>query len=127
MFKQLSSVGTIYENYMIKRGRTEAHKILLAQDDKTLFDIGIDRHELIGGVKNWPWDGSASKQKQAAKKSTFQFKAIRELSNYTDRELHDIGINRGMIADAVKNGRPGLDNQPAPTRPSESGDERKAA
>jgi len=47
-----------------------------------------------------------------------QFKAIRELSNYSDRELQDIGINRGMIADAVKNGRPAFDNDQPMNKPS---------
>jgi len=108
MFNQLKAVGTVYENYMIKRGRVEARKILLKQDDKTLEDIGVSRHELLGGIKNWPWDGSATKQ-NLTNQSVKQFKAIRELSNYTDRELQDIGINRGMIADAVKNGRPTYD------------------
>ena len=108
MFKQLKAVGTIYENYMINRGRVEARRILLMQDDKSLADIGISRQELLGGVKNWPWDGSVTKLKQS-KLSISEFKAIRDFNNYSDRELQDIGINRGMIADAVKNGRPGYE------------------
>lgn len=107
MFKQLLSVGKAIDTYMTRRGRVEAYKILVAQDEKTLEDIGIDRHELMGGVKNWPWDGSRTEQNQAP---VAQARAIRELSAYSDRELHDIGINRGMIADAVTNGRPGIDN-----------------
>jgi len=117
MFNQLAAIGTIYENYMIKRGRVEARKILLRQDDKALEDIGISRHELLGGIKNWPWDGSVTKQK-LANQSFKEFKAIRELSAYSDRELQDIGINRGMIADAVKNGRPNYDDNNPLTRPS---------
>jgi len=117
MFKQLKTVGTIFENYMIKRGRVEARRILLNQDEKTLRDIGISRIELQSGVKYWPWDGSATTAKQDNQRVK-QFKAIRELSNYSDRELQDIGINRGMIADAVKNGRPTFDNDQPMNKPS---------
>ncbi len=109
MFKQLAALSTAYENYMIKRGRVAARRILLTQDDKTLQDIGISRHELLGGVTNWPWDGSATKQKLESQ-SAQEFRAIRELNSYSDRELHDIGINRGMIANAVKHGRYGIDD-----------------
>jgi len=126
MFKQLTAIGTIYENYMIKRGRVEARNILLKQDAKTLQDIGILRHELLGGIKNWPWDGSASKQDVSSQRVK-QFKAIRELSNYSDRELQDIGINRGMIADAVKNGRPTHDDYQPPHRPSGQGVKQQVA
>lgn len=113
MFKQLLSVGSTFENYMTRRGRVEARKILLVQDDKTLEDIGIDRHELVGGIKNWPWDGSVTAQRQPV---AAKAKAIRELNSYTDRELHDIGINRGMIADAVTNGRVGIDQVANPVK-----------
>ena len=123
MFKQLSSVGSAFEMYMTRRGQVQAHRILMSQDQKTLDDIGIDRHELLGGVKNWPWDGSVTQQKaQPAARA----KAIRELNSYSDRELHDIGINRGMIADAVTNGRAGIDDVVAPDR-SVAEDNRRAA
>lgn len=123
MFKQFASLGSTFENYMTRRGRIEAHRILMGQDDKTLQDIGIDRHELLGGVKNWPWDGSATQQKVAPVKTA---RAIRELNSYSDRELHDIGINRGMIADAVANGRSGIDNVVTPEHPIASDDRRAA-
>lgn len=123
MFKQLLSAGSVFERYMTRRGRVEAHKILMAQDLKTLEDIGIDRHELEGGVKNWPWDGSVTLQ---AKKPVVNTKAISELNTYSDRELHDLGINRGMIADAVTNGRVGIDNVPT-AQPSTANDIRTAA
>jgi len=126
MFKQLKAVGTIYENYMIKRGRIAARRILLMQDDKQLHDIGILRRELLGGVKNWPWDGSATEQKLASQ-SVKEHKAIRELSNYSDHELQDIGISRGMIADAVKNGRPSYDVDHPSQRPTVNGAKRQVA
>lgn len=127
MFKQLKAVGTIYENYMIKRGRVEARRILLNQDEKTLLDIGISRHELLGGVKNWPWDGSATTQAQDKQRGITRLKAIRQLSSFSDRELQDIGINRGMITDAVVNGRLNYDNEPLPNRPSGKGTRRAVA
>lgn len=123
MFKQLASIGSAFEIYMTRRGRVEAYKILMRQDDKSLQDIGIDRHELIGGLKNWPWDGSATIQ---AKQPVAKARAISELNSYSDRELHDLGINRGMIVDAVSNGRAGIDNAPIQQRSVKS-DDRKAA
>ena len=101
---------------------------MLQQDDSTLQDVGIDRHELVGGVKNWPWDGSVTRSKQAQNVTAKDAnKAIRELNHYSDRELQDIGINRGMIADAVTNGRPGIDNDLPPNNPVNTGGERQAA
>lgn len=38
-----------------------------------------------------------------------QKQAIKELSAYSDKELHDVGISRGSIEEAVLNGRPGVD------------------
>ncbi len=127
MFKQLAALGTSFEKYMTHRGRVEALNILRAQDEKTLEDIGVCRHELVGGVKNWPWDGSVTRQATQAPSQIEQIKAVRELSTYSDRELHDLGINRGMITYAVVNGREGIDNDLPPTRPSNTGGERQAA
>jgi len=122
MFKQIASIGKAFENYMIVRGRSEARRILLSQGDQTLEDIGIDRHELVGGVKNWPWDGSVTKQANQLRE---QSRAITELDRYSDRELHDIGINRGMIADAVVNGRANIE-QRASAKPATGGDRQAA-
>jgi len=123
MFKQIASIGKAFENYMIVRGRSEARRILLSQGDQTLEDIGIDRHELVGGVKNWPWDGSVTKQANQLRE---QSRAITELDRYSDRELHDIGINRGMIADAVVNGRANIEQRAASTKPATGGDRQAA-
>ena len=91
MFNKLVSFGKIYENYMTRRGKQEAHRILLQMGNRTLEDIGISRQELLGGVDNWPWDGSATKAAQQHSKSE-QKKAISQLHACTDRELHDLGI-----------------------------------
>lgn len=114
MFNKLKNAHTLFEAYMTRRGRVAAHEILMKLSDRSLEDIGISRSELLGGVQNWPWDGTITAEKET---SVSQYnnlktqKAIRELSQYSDRELHDIGINRGMIADAVVNGRVGIDDQ----------------
>jgi len=111
MFKKILTMGEVYEKYMTKRARIEAHRILMSLSDRALADVGVNRHELEGGVKNWPWDGSvAATNATTANIKLSENQAIRELSAYSDRELHDIGINRGMIADAVKNGRDGIEN-----------------
>jgi len=67
MFKTFSSLSSAFEVYMTNRGRSEAHRILLSQSDNTLQDIGIDRHELQGGVQNWPWDGTVTRQARKLK------------------------------------------------------------
>lgn len=131
MFKQLKAIGKTYENYMVIKGRVEARKILLTQGESTLNDIGIDRAELEGGIKNWPWNGSATIAAKAAAVSKHDRKtikkAVHELNTLSDRQLQDMGIYRGMIADAVVNGRPGIDSDVRPTRPQGSGDTRQAA
>ena len=36
--------------------------------------------------------------------------AMRELQTYSDKELHDLGISRGSVVDAVVSGRDGIEN-----------------
>ncbi len=122
MFRKLRRIGEMYNSYMTKRGRAEAHSILLNLDNKMLADIGISRDALEGGVTYWPWDEAALARENAKlaglKLDTTAQKAVRELDAYTDRELHDLGINRGMITDAVKNGRVGIENSEVANDPN---------
>jgi len=132
---------------MTHRGRVMAHRILMSQSDRVLHDIGVSREELLGGVSNWPWEARNSDDEVsntvavahvtdqhspveavASQKTSRTFmgekQAIRELSGYSDRELSDLGISRGMIAHAVKNGREDID-QVAP-EPFQGGDKAAA-
>lgn len=49
-------------------------------------------------------------------------RALAELSSYTDRELADIGLNRGNIREAVLYGRQGAD---VAVTPSVANDDRR--
>lgn len=100
-----------YESYMIRRGREEARTILLSRDDRTLSDLGFSRELLESGVEAWPWEAP----QESPLKLNFSALIIREkhaigeLESLTDTELHDLGISRGSIPDAVKQGRPGFE------------------
>ncbi|MBX2836830.1 MAG: DUF1127 domain-containing protein [Gammaproteobacteria bacterium] len=113
MFKLFSSIGSGLTNYMTHRGRVEARQALLHQSDRTLEDLGISRALLEQGTDAWPWREKADQpQPEAAFTNAAvmsEAQAIKELSNYSDRELHDLGINRGSIEEAVRKGRTGIE------------------
>jgi len=110
MFKLLSKAGRGFDSYMTRQGRIRAHKVLIGQSDWVLDDLGISRELLKGGVKNWPWKNAENQPSviETSKESRrkIEARAIRELNSYSDKELHDLGINRGSIVEAVRNGRP---------------------
>jgi len=111
-------LGTRYTQYMIRQGRNQARHVLLSQSDNVLEDLGISRDLLEAGVNAWPWSSAVEQPVPLAIASPNswleQRRAIRELRALSDRELQDIGINRGSIVDRVKNGRPGLDTPAVP-------------
>ena len=110
MFKLITAIGRSYHNYMTHQGRIQAHRILIGQSDWTLNDLGISRELLGGGVKNWPWkiveDQPSKVEASRENRRKIEARAIRELNSYSNRELHDLGITRGSIPEAVRNGRP---------------------
>jgi len=77
--------------------------------DRQLEDVGISRDLLLQGVSQWPWRADAViSTDQPEKLSTAEInKAIRELSDMTDKELWDLGIARGSIRQVVTNGPEG--------------------
>jgi len=133
MTTKFTKIKNAYINYMTHRAQAEVHRVLLTQSDRALEDMGISRALLEGGVSNWPWtvpaednfslhagknaeknaaNSNAVAQTEVARKSNRQqiAAAIRELNAYSDHQLRDLGIHRGMIKDAVMNGRYGIDN-----------------
>lgn len=127
MLNKLTTLGEMYNRYMVKRGRLEAHRILMAMSDDTLEDIGISKAALTSGVDYWPWDEATlirkHREAQIAKMTAAEAQAVRELNGFNDKELRDIGINRSMINDAVKYGREGLED----ASPDAMNDDRQAA
>lgn len=128
MFQLLKRFANSYENYMTKVGRSQARRILLAQDVRSLEDMGISRHLLVQGVDAWPWrEGQVTVSEQRITKlaqSRKERRAIRDLRAMTNAELSDMGITRGGIVDAVRNGRPDAETlkplalREAPTAPA---------
>ena len=110
MFKLITAIGRGYDNYMTRQGRVQAHRILSSQSDWTLNDLGVSRQLLNGGVKNWPWkitnDQPSRVEASRESRRKIEARAIRELNSYSNKELHDLGITRGSIPEAVRNGRP---------------------
>jgi len=125
MTSKLTNFKNAYIDYMTRRGQIEVRRVLLNQSDRALEDMGVSRELLEGGISNWPWttpaeDGfslhtannSGIEAKPAVQDKSERQKiaaAIRELSAYSDYQLRDLGIHRGMIKDAVMNGRYGID------------------
>lgn len=111
MFNFFNTMGRSYDTYMTALGRQQARRILLNQSDHTLKDLGISRAKLEQGVKAWPWKVLEDQPiaAKAPKRTMSYAKAIRELNSYSDRELRDIGISRGSIPSAVKEGRVGIE------------------
>ena len=118
MFQVLKTALKGYENYMTRVGRSQARRVLLTQDQRALEDMGISYSLLLKGTSEWPWREDTEAAEYAPIKDTpsrrDEKRAIRELRAMTNAELRDIGISRGGIVDAVRNGR--LDNVEVPNR-----------
>ena len=98
--KALRGIGT----YLARRREL---RMLSQLDDRTLDDINISRGLLEAGVAAYPWRMS---EDVPFRLNTGEIQAaVRELQGYSDTELADLGISRGMIYDVVINGRPGID------------------
>jgi len=99
-----NAISKHFERQALRKTRA----VLLAMSDHQLEDVGISRDLLNRGISHWPWregevvDMQSTQPKQMTTAQINQ--AIRELSDMTDKELLDIGINRGTIRQAVTNG-----------------------
>ena len=96
-----NTISKYLEQHALRRTR----EVLLSMSDRQLEDVGFSRDLLSRGVSYWPWreetaDNYQSKQQQ--KMTTTEInQAISELSDMSDKELWDLGINRGSIRQAV--------------------------
>ena len=94
--------------------RSRLRQRLLRMDERRLDDIGYSRALLEEGVRAWPWrlpvDSFAALGRfdlsSDARRADYA-KAVAELRAYSDAELNDLGLTRGTIEDAVRDGRPG--------------------
>jgi uncharacterized protein YjiS (DUF1127 family) len=88
---------------------------LLQLDARLLADAGFARELVEAGVRAWPW---RALEEPAAGLGSVRFArkltdadyraAIAELESYSDTDLLDLGLSRGAIPEAVRNGRPGF-------------------
>lgn len=101
----LKQIKNHLQNYALHRTRAQ----LLNLSDRQLEDVGISRRLLVQGVTSWPWreDEKASTE-LAAQPAKMKAKdinsAIQELSRMSDKQLRDIGIDRGTIRHSVTHG-----------------------
>lgn len=108
--KYLNNVLPRFNRYMTEMGRARAREALLRSSDRMLEDAGFSRELLELGVEAWPWQMSASlppldySQIDSAT-------ATRELENYSDKELHDLGISKSVIPEPVNFDRDGINNK----------------
>ena len=93
--------------------RSRLRQRLLRMDERRLEDIGYSRGLLEGGVRAWPWRLPVDSIAQLGRFELGPFRgpdfatAAAELRAYSDAELSDLGLTRGTIEHAVRNGRPG--------------------
>ena len=95
--------------------RSRLRHNLLQLDTRLLADAGFARELVEAGVRAWPWRTPAE---PATGLGSLRFgrrptevdyrAAIAELESYSDTDLLDLGLSRGAIPEAVRNGRPGF-------------------
>ena len=99
-----------FNSYMTHLGRARAREVLLRSSDRMLEDAGFSRELLESGVKAWPWHTPELALTPLDFEQVGNVAAMRELQTYSDKDLHDLGISRGSIPEAVMFGREGIDN-----------------
>jgi uncharacterized protein YjiS (DUF1127 family) len=95
--------------------RSRMRQDLLRLDERLLADAGFSRARLDAGVRAWPWRIPAEPAADLAglgfgrRLSEADYRAaIAELESYSDADLLNLGLSRGAIPEAVRNGRPGF-------------------
>jgi len=95
--------------------RSRLRHDLLRLDARLLADAGFSRELVEAGVRAWPWRASAEPAEglgslrfgRRPREADYRA-AIAELESYSDTDLLDLGLSRGSIPEAVRNGRPGF-------------------
>lgn len=92
--------------------RSRLRHNLLQLDARLLADAGFSRALIEAGVRAWPWrapEEPAGSLHFGRPATEADYRAaIAELQSYSDSELQDLGLSRGAIPEAVRNGRPGF-------------------
>lgn len=95
-----------------QRNKRVVLKYLQSLPVQQLEAMGFSRDLMNHGISAWPWreDNLDQALAEVEQMMVKEKKEISELQAYTDAELHDLGLSRGLIAHAVRNGRPGIEN-----------------
>jgi len=92
--------------------RSRLRHDLLRLDARLLADAGFSRELVEAGVRAWPWrapEEPAGSLHFGRPATEADYRAaIAELESYSDTDLLDLGLSRGAIPEAVRNGRPGF-------------------
>ena len=94
--------------------RSRLRHSLLQLDARLLADAGFSRELVEAGVRAWPWRTPAEPEGLGSlpfgrRPTEADYRAaIAELESYSDADLLDLGLSRGAIPEAVRNGRPGF-------------------
>jgi uncharacterized protein YjiS (DUF1127 family) len=89
--------------------RSRLRHDLLQLDSHLLADAGFSRDLLEAGVGAWPWRIVAEQASGPVRLTEAEYRAaVAELESYSDADLHDLGLSRVSIPEAVRNGRPGF-------------------
>ena len=94
--KIINSSGNIFDR--IAKARMQSTLLCMGQD--WVERQGYSWELLRTGTAQWPWRQTP----EAAAEEQEIRRAIQELKQFSDRELHDIGISRGSIEHAVRYG-----------------------
>lgn len=105
MSRVLQSLENFFESIALAR----VQSTLLSMGREWVEAQGYSYEMLRAGVHKWPW--RETPEAIAEQKEIKQ--AITELSSFSDRELHELGINRNGIENAVRYGRPENDAKSA--------------
>ena len=116
----MSNLKTRVSHFFEELGRSRVRQTLLQFSDRQLADAGFSRELLLAGNKAWPWRAEPEEWEQRTYTSQVAKpepelnpadvqSAIEELHAYSDQELEDLGLTRGTIEYAVRNGRPGFE------------------
>lgn len=105
---------SLFKRFVQSLHRSKQREVLShlqTMTERQLLDCGFSPELVAKGVKAWPWriEITASEKLTLTSKLREEKKAVRQLQRYSDAELFDLGICRGSIPDAVRNGRPGID------------------
>ncbi len=98
-------------NTLQRSKQREALYFLEGMSERQLIDCGFSPMLVSQGLKAWPWriDSITPDTSTLENILNTEERNVEQLNRYSDVELADLGIRRGMISDAVRNGRAGID------------------